>query len=63
MVAQLTWQHGIRMNIPDWRIDDWEYIVDYAYDAHGNAQKYGITDLQTETLDDRLKEQLEHIPM
>lgn len=43
--------------------EDWEYIVDYAYDAHGNAQKYGITDLQRQgTLDDRLKEQLEHIP-
>lgn len=43
--------------------ENWEYIVDYVYDAHGNAQKYGITDLQRQgTLSEELKQQLERVP-
>lgn len=43
--------------------ENWEYIVDYVYDAHSNAQKYGITDLQMGgTLNDALKQKLESIP-
>ena len=44
--------------------EDWEYIVDYAYDAHGNTQRYGITEWQMEgTLSEELKQKLENIPM
>lgn len=43
--------------------EDWEYIVDYAYDAHGNTQRYGITEWQMEgTLSEELKQKLENIP-